>query len=80
MFSMVLYAVDDPENIDSLATAIWMCTVTVTTVGYGAVLGDYGRFFLCELSSLSGVIAAFSNNTAQSQTKVTSHQSHGLLR
>lgn len=33
----MLYAVDDPENIDSLATAIWMCTVTVTTVGYGDV-------------------------------------------
>ncbi|CAJ1453478.1 unnamed protein product [Effrenium voratum] len=37
VFSVVLYMVDDPKNIDSLATAIWMCTVTVTTVGYGDI-------------------------------------------
>lgn len=35
MFSTVLYVVDDPANVDSLSTAIYMSTVTVTTVGYG---------------------------------------------
>lgn len=44
VFSTVLYAVDDPENIDSLATAIWMCTVTVTTVGYGRMLRTSQQF------------------------------------
>lgn len=36
LFSTVLY-VDDPDNVDSLSTAIYMSTVTVTTVGYGDV-------------------------------------------
>ena len=38
LFSTVLYVVDDPENVDSLSTAIYMSTVTVTTVGYGTEL------------------------------------------
>lgn len=37
LFSTVLYVVDDPDNVDSLSTAIYMSTVTVTTVGYGDV-------------------------------------------
>lgn len=36
-FSIVLYVVDDPLEIDSLSTAIYMCIVTVTTVGYGDI-------------------------------------------
>ena len=38
LFSTVLYVVDDPDNVDSLSTAIYMSTVTVTTVGYGTEL------------------------------------------
>eukprot|EP00439_Symbiodinium_sp_Y106_P005559 s6183_g1.t1 len=37
VFATALYMTDDPSNIDSLPLAIWMCTVTVTTVGYGDV-------------------------------------------
>ncbi|CAE7571732.1 KCNB2 [Symbiodinium natans] len=37
IFATALYITDQPDNIDSLPLAIWMCTVTVTTVGYGDV-------------------------------------------
>ncbi|CAE7693225.1 KCNB2, partial [Symbiodinium pilosum] len=37
IFAVALYMTDTPDNIDSLPLAIWMCTVTVTTVGYGDV-------------------------------------------
>eukprot|EP00438_Fugacium_kawagutii_P002365 Skav200994 [mRNA] locus=scaffold991:96158:106491:+ [translate_table: standard] len=40
LFSSVLYVVDDPDNVDSLSTAIYMSTVTVTTVGYGVALSS----------------------------------------
>ena len=37
VFSIVLYVVDDWQHVDSLSTAIYMCVVTVTTVGYGDI-------------------------------------------
>ena len=44
MFATALYMADDPGNITSLPVAIWMCTVTVTTVGYGALPGAIAYF------------------------------------
>lgn len=36
-FSTMMYIVEPKDNITSLTTAIYICTVTVTTVGYGDV-------------------------------------------
>ena len=36
-FSTLMYVVEPSDTIDSLSTAMWVCTVTVTTVGYGDV-------------------------------------------
>jgi len=36
-FSTMMYIVEPKDNISSLTTAIYICTVTVTTVGYGDV-------------------------------------------
>ena len=36
-FSTLMYVVEPHENINSLTTAMYICTVTVTTVGYGDV-------------------------------------------
>ena len=56
-FSTLMYVVESSENVDSLSTAMWICTVTVTTVGYGDVtpLTTAGRMLagtLCFLSVL----------------------------
>lgn len=37
VFSTLMYVVEPTDNIDSFGTAMWICTVTVTTVGYGDV-------------------------------------------
>ena len=37
-FAAVLYIVEPNDAIDTLPTSIWLCIVTVTTVGYGASL------------------------------------------
>lgn len=36
-FSTMMYIVEPADNINSLTTAMYICTVTVTTVGYGDV-------------------------------------------
>ncbi|CAE7202348.1 KCNB1, partial [Symbiodinium pilosum] len=56
-FSTLMYIVEEVDNVDSLSTAMWICTVTVTTVGYGDVtpLTTSGRILagtLCFLSVL----------------------------
>uniref|UniRef100_A0A7S4PV31 EF-hand domain-containing protein n=1 Tax=Alexandrium monilatum TaxID=311494 RepID=A0A7S4PV31_9DINO len=37
VFSMLLFLVEPRENIPSFATAVWLTTVTMTTVGYGDI-------------------------------------------
>ncbi|CAE7198518.1 KCNB2 [Symbiodinium sp. CCMP2592] len=56
-FSTLMYIVEPSDIIDSLSTAMWVCTVTVTTVGYGDVTPSTtaGRMLagvLCFLSVL----------------------------
>ena len=56
-FSTLMYIVEPSDIIDSLSTAMWVCTVTVTTVGYGDVTPSTtaGRILagvLCFLSVL----------------------------
>lgn len=37
LFSTLLYILEPTENVDSMFTAMWVSTVTVTTVGYGDI-------------------------------------------
>jgi len=79
MFSTVLYVVDDPANVDSLSTAIYMSTVTVTTVGYGDVTPKTwpARFvsgILCFISVLFMAMPLSVVGNAMSQTWSDRHR------
>mmetsp|Transcript_70705 Transcript_70705/g.165817 ORF Transcript_70705/g.165817 Transcript_70705/m.165817 type:complete len:576 (-) Transcript_70705:225-1952(-) len=59
-FSTLMYIVEPVENVDSLSTAMWICTVTVTTVGYGDVtpVTNSGRILAAVLCFLSVLFMA----------------------
>eukprot|EP00439_Symbiodinium_sp_Y106_P046524 s623_g5.t3 len=56
LFSTMLYIIEPETNVDSMFTAMWVSTVTVTTVGFGDITPVTG-----EGKVLMGVLCFFSS-------------------
>ncbi|CAE7202354.1 KCNB2 [Symbiodinium pilosum] len=78
-FAAVLYIVEPNDAIDTLPTSIWLCIVTVTTVGYGDVAPSTwpGRIVagtLCFISVLFMAMPLSVLGNAMSQTWADRHR------